>query len=125
MKPSGTAAADTYDAGNHLLKFTDSVNGAISRSYDDLGHLTGESSPQGTVPYSVAANCLSMTATNSVGFGYKAVNRRTALTLPNGITANYSYGKGCPVSALWASAKVRGASAKVKDCRQAARCVFA
>lgn len=110
-----TITADTYDAGNRLLKFTDSMNGAISRSYDDLGHLTGESSPQGTVLYNVAANGLrlGMTAANqapvtytyddanrltglsqgneSVSFGYDAANRRTTLTLPNGITANYSY----------------------------------
>ena len=119
-----TITADTYDAGNRLLKFTDSASGSISRSYDDLGHLTGESSAQGTVLYDVAANGLrlSMTAADqasvtyayddanrltglnqgneSVGFTYDAANRRTTLTLPNGVVASYSYDDANELTAM-------------------------
>lgn len=110
-----TVMADTYDAGNRLVKLTDSVSGPITRSFDDLDHMTGESTPQGVVTYTYAPNGLrtSMVAagqapvtytydaadrlaslsqgSESVGFTYDNANRRATLTLPNGIVANYGY----------------------------------
>jgi YD repeat-containing protein len=110
-----TVTATTYDAGNRLLKLTDSVSGAIAYSYDALDRLTGESSPAGTVTYTYdaagrrtamtaaqqapvtytydAANRLTSLSQGSerVGFAYDAANRRTTLTLPDGIAATYGY----------------------------------
>jgi len=110
-----TVTADTYDAGNRLVKLTDSVSGPITRSFDDLDHMTGESTLQGVVTYTYAPNGLrtSMVAagqapvtytydaanrlanlsqgSESVGFTYDNANRRATLTLPNGIVANYGY----------------------------------
>ncbi|WP_426700906.1 RHS repeat-associated core domain-containing protein [Rhodanobacter sp. Col0626] len=110
-----TVTATTYDAGNRLTLLTDSANGTVTHSYDDLDRLTGETSPQGSVVYTYYANGQrqSMTAasqavvnytydagdrlqtlsqgSDTVGFTYDAANRRQTLTLPNGIVASYSY----------------------------------
>jgi RHS repeat-associated protein len=105
----------TYDAGNRLTQTVDSITGTITRGYDGLGHLTSETTPQGSVTYTYDAAGRRATMTTSsqsivnysydtanrvtqitqgssaVSFGYDAANRRTSLTLPNGVIVSYGY----------------------------------
>ena len=105
----------TWDAGNRVISFADSLNGTISRGYDGLDRLTQEITPQGIVNYSFdAANRkTSMTAsgstpvnygydngnrlltvtqgTSSVSIAYDDANRVSSVTLPNGIVARYTF----------------------------------
>lgn len=105
----------TFDGGNRLTGVTDSVTGAISRSYDGLDHLLSETTPQGSVAYTYDADERRQTMTASgqsqvsysyddasrltaitqagsnVGFTYDGDNRRTSLALPNGVVATYNY----------------------------------
>jgi YD repeat-containing protein len=39
----------TYDAGNRQIQIVDSLSGTITRTYDNLEHLTAETTPQGSV----------------------------------------------------------------------------
>jgi RHS repeat-associated protein len=104
-----------YDNGNRMVQAIDSVAGTFTRTYDNLGHLLSEISPQGTVTYGYDAvgRRISMQVlgqsqlsylydngnrptqitegSSTVSFGYDNANRRTSLTLPNGVSAAYSY----------------------------------
>lgn len=105
----------TYDAGNRLTQAVDSQSGTITRSYDNLNRLTGETTPQGSVSYAYddagrrteltvagqavvsygydAADRLTSITQGSdlVGYAYDDNGRRSSLTLPNGITVDYGY----------------------------------
>ena len=111
----GTITADIYDAANRIKQVTDSAYGTVTRSYDDLDRLTGESSPQGAITYAYYANGLRKTmlpagqaqvtyvydddnhiksitqGSEVVGFSYDDAGRRQTLSLPNGIVATYAY----------------------------------
>lgn len=110
-----TITADIYDAANRIKQVTDSAYGTVTRSYDDLDRLTGESSPQGAITYAYYANGLRKTmlpagqaqvtyvydddnhiksitqGSEVVGFSYDDAGRRQTLSLPNGIVATYGY----------------------------------
>ncbi|SFQ19572.1 RHS repeat-associated core domain-containing protein [Ralstonia sp. NFACC01] len=112
--PDATVTS-TFDMGNRVTQIADSVGGSISRTYDSLDRLIGETSQQGSISYSYDslgrrtsqtvsgqtavgyvydnANRLIGISRGSaqVGFTYDASSRRTTLTLPNGIVANYTY----------------------------------
>jgi RHS repeat-associated protein len=115
----------TYDTGNRVRSLVDSTNGTISRDYDGLDRLTQEINPQGTVNYtydsasrratmSVAgqpsainytfdnANRLTnvVQGTQTVIIGYDNANRRTSLTLPNGIVLTYGYDNANQLTSL-------------------------
>jgi RHS repeat-associated protein len=114
----------SYDAGNRLLVATDSTNGVITRSYDDLNRLVQEITPSGTVSYTYYTNGLRQTMTVSgqpavaytydnanrltaiaqgslaVTFGYDNANRPTQITLPNGIATNYVYDAAGQISSI-------------------------
>jgi RHS repeat-associated protein len=108
--------AYTYDAGNRLTQLVDSLNGTITRQYDNrFNTVTQEVTPQGTVDYvyDAAGRRSSMTpsggtqvtythdnanrltqiaqGSSTVGFAYDAASRRTTLTLANGVTLTYGY----------------------------------
>ncbi len=111
----GDTLTYTYDAGDRLTRIHDSLaTGPIQRTYDDLNHLQQETTPQGSVSYVPAplGRRTSMAVagqpqvsyydargrlqsisqgTTSVGFGYDILDRRTSLTLPNGIQLSYGY----------------------------------
>ncbi len=108
-----------YDAGNRLKTATDTVTGAITRTYDGLDDLQSEATTlSGTnrtvsyvsdsdgrrtrmtvdsqqpviYSYDPASRVTQITqGTASVIFAYDAVGRRTSMTLPNGVVALYSY----------------------------------
>jgi RHS repeat-associated protein len=104
----------TFDAGSRMTGITDSITGAISRSYDGLDHLLTETTPQGSVVYTYDADERRQTMTvsgqapvnyaydnasrltsiiqgaSTVSFTYDSAGRRTSMTLPNGITKTYS-----------------------------------
>jgi RHS repeat-associated protein len=105
----------TFDSGNRLTGVTDSITGAISRTYDGLNHVLSETTPLGSVAYTYDSDERRQTMTVSgqspvnytfdndsrltsitqgsaaVDFGYDDDGRRTSLALPNGNTAAYSY----------------------------------
>jgi RHS repeat-associated protein len=108
--------AYTYDAGNRLTQAVDSVSGTITRQYDArFNTLTQEVTPEGQVDltYDAAARRATFQVAGqtqlgytfdvadrltqiaqgatTVGFGYDNANRRTTLTLPNGIVVEYGY----------------------------------
>ncbi|WP_427308981.1 RHS repeat-associated core domain-containing protein [Cupriavidus sp. H39] len=112
--PDATATY-TFDAGNRLTQLADSAGGSLTRSYDGLDRLTGETTPQGSVSYGYDAagrrtsfqvagqaaisyaydNANRVTGITQgsaqVGFTYDAASRRSTLTLPNGVVGTYSY----------------------------------
>lgn len=105
----------TSDAGDRLTQATDSLSGAITRSYDGLDRLLAETTPQGTVSYTydAASRRTSMTVpgqatvayvydnadrlttitqgTAVASLAYDTAGRRTSLTLPNGVVTDYAY----------------------------------
>ncbi len=105
----------TFDGGNRLTTVSDSITGAISRSYDGLDHLLSETSSLGSVAYTYDADERRQTMTVSgqsqiaylfnadsrvtsitqgasvVSFNYDADRRRTSMLLPNGVIGVYSY----------------------------------
>ncbi|MGB6871088.1 MAG: RHS repeat-associated core domain-containing protein, partial [Acidobacteriaceae bacterium] len=113
-----------YDAGNRLTSAMDSIAGTITRTYDGLNAITGESGPQGSIAYGydaaerrTSAQAGGQTAiqygydsanrltgitqgTSSVGFIYDSGNRRTTLTLPNGLTVQYGYDPNSRVQSI-------------------------
>ncbi len=102
----------------------DSAGGTVTRVYDDLGRLTSETTPQGTVSYTydAAGRRLTMQAASqaqvsytydnanrltgitqgstSLNFGYDAAGRRTSATLPGGITASYTWDAGSQLTGI-------------------------
>jgi RHS repeat-associated protein len=110
-----STVSNTFDAGNRLTGVSDSITGAISRTYDGLDHVLSETTPQGSVAYTYDLDERRQTMTVSgqsqinygfdndsrltsitqgsatVGFGYDNDSRRTSLALPNGNTAAYNY----------------------------------
>ena len=112
----------------------DSLAGAIVRAYDGLDDLTEEQTPQGAVTYTydLAGRRLSMAAasqatvkyawdnadrltgitqgTTSVGFSYDTSDRRTKLTLPNGMILAYTY-KADSHAVTWSLGGVTSGSA--------------
>jgi RHS repeat-associated protein len=112
----GSTIDYTYDAGNRLIRVNDSQIGVpITRSYDGLDRLTGETTALAAVAFSYDAagrrqtrtvpgqammtyawdnanRLLSVTqGTHAVAFTYDNVNRRTKVALPNGIDIDYTY----------------------------------
>lgn len=107
--------AGPYDAGNRLLRITDSVSGPILRTFDDLDRLTSETADGHTIAYTYYADGTrkSMTpdgqptvayaydkssritsltqGSELVKFSYDAIGRRASMTLPNRIAATYGY----------------------------------
>ena len=105
----------TFDVGDRLTDTLDSLAGAIHRTFDGLGGLLSETTPQDSVSYTYDANERRKTMTvagqptvqytldaagrltqiaqnsNNVSFTYDAAGRRTSLTLPNGVLAKYGY----------------------------------
>jgi RHS repeat-associated protein len=104
-----------YDSGNRMIAAVDSGSGTISRIYDGLNRLTGETTPRGNISYTYDAagrrvtahpssgaltsydyddanRLVSITQTFShVGLSYDSAGRRTALALPNGVSVQYAY----------------------------------
>jgi RHS repeat-associated protein len=114
----------TYDAANRLTQAVDSMSGTVTRGYDNLDHLTSETTPQGSMTYAYDnycrrtsftppgqpavnysydnANRLTQISQNTttISFTYDASSRRTTLTLPNGITTSYSYDNASELTGL-------------------------
>jgi len=111
----GSTTAWTWDLGGRLTQVQDSLGGTITRAYDGLNRLTGDTTPQGTVSYSydAAGRRLTMQAASqapvsyaydnadrltgigqgstNLSFGYDVAGRRVSATLPGGITATYTW----------------------------------
>ena len=111
----GASIGYTYDAMDRVTEITDSAFGTTTRAVDNLGRLTSESTPQGSLAYSYNSawrrTAVSVAGQPTVTFSYDAadrligvaqgslsvaispdsLNRRTALTLPNGIVTEYEY----------------------------------
>jgi RHS repeat-associated protein len=105
----------TYDSVDRLTQAVDSLNGTITRSYDNLDHLASETTPLGSLSYSydAAGRRTGMTVLGQaavtysydnanrlfqisqgaavVNLSYDDANRRASLTLPNGVSVAYSY----------------------------------
>ncbi len=105
----------TFDAGDRATSIVDSGAGTISRTFDLLGRLTQEVTPEGTINYTydaagrratmqvVGQTSVSYTYDNadrltgitqgtaSVSLAYDSADRRSSLTLPNGIVVEYGY----------------------------------
>lgn len=115
----------TWDAGNRPYKFTDSLNGQITRTFNNLDQLTDEVAPQGEVQYvpDVIGRRAQMTVvgqsqpiqygydnanrltsiaqgTVSVGLQYDSANRLQTLTLPNGIVQTYGFDAANELSSI-------------------------
>jgi RHS repeat-associated protein len=105
----------TYDSVDRLTQAVDSLNGTITRSYDNLDHLASETTPLGSLSYSydAAGRRTGMTVLGQaavtysydnanrlfqisqgaavVNLSYDDANRRASLTLPNGVSVADSY----------------------------------
>jgi len=105
----------TYDAGNRMTQAVDSAGGTITEAYDNLDHLTSETTAQGSISYGydLAGRRTSMTVagqpqvsynfdnanrltqilqgTAMVAFSYDNANRRSALTSSNGVNVSYTF----------------------------------
>jgi YD repeat-containing protein len=120
----------TWDGGNRLHIVADSIAGTITDAYDGLNRLQQEVTPQGTVAYTydganrrqtmqVTLAGTGQTTVNygygfdngnhltsisqsakSVGLSYDGSNRRTCLTLPNGVIASYGYDQDSRVTSI-------------------------
>lgn len=119
-----STVAYTYDPGNRLTRISDTLGGTITRTYDSLDRLTGETTPQGAVSYGydaagrrthlsvsgqptasyaydAAGRLTQLTqGTATVQFRYDAAHRRTGLSLPSGITATYTYDDASQLTGL-------------------------
>ncbi|MFG6694330.1 RHS repeat domain-containing protein [Burkholderia pseudomallei] len=120
----GSGIQASYDAGDRLTGLTDSISGTLSWGYDGLDHLTGTSSPQGSISYTYDAagrrtsmtpaaqatanytydNANRLTAitqgSETVQLAYDVDNRRSTLTLPNGVTVAYGYDTASELTGL-------------------------
>lgn len=114
----------TYDAGQRLTQAADSTSGTITRSYDGLNRLIGETTGIGTVAYTYDAagrrqtrtvpgqatmtytfdhaNRLTMLMQGAltVSFTYDNANRRASVTLPNGIVQSYGYDNASQLASI-------------------------
>jgi RHS repeat-associated protein len=119
-----TSTTYTYDAGDRLTQMVDSVSGTITRTYDNLGRLTNETTPQGGISYNYdnANRRVSMTvagqptvtynydnadrltsvtqASSSVGVAYDAASRATQVTLQNNLAIVYGYDNANQLTSL-------------------------
>ena len=110
-----SSLATTFDAGDRATSIVNSGAGTISRTFDLLGRLTQEVTPEGTINYTYDAagrratmqvvgqtsvwytydNADRLTGiaqgTASVSLAYDSADRRSSLTLPNGIVVEYGY----------------------------------
>jgi YD repeat-containing protein len=72
----------TYDAGDRLTQVVDSIGGTISRVYDGLDRLASETTPQGTVSYTYAADdcraSMTVAGQTAVTYGHDAAHRLTS-----------------------------------------------
>jgi RHS repeat-associated protein len=80
----------TYDAANRMNSAQDSVNGIITRSYDDrFDTVAQEVSPQGTVSYTYSADGLRQSLTPSGGstitYAYDGAQRLTGIMQAAGL----------------------------------------
>lgn len=107
--------ANTYDAGNRILQWTDSKDGTTTRAYDGLDRLVREDTSRGTVSYAYDAlgRRMSMQASGqpkviyhhdelnrlteivqggeSFIYEYDAASRRISRKSPNNVAASYAY----------------------------------
>ncbi|MFP3757693.1 RHS repeat-associated core domain-containing protein [Cupriavidus sp. SIMBA_020] len=87
--PTSTIAF-TWDAGNRVTQFVDSVGGTITRSYDVFDRLTSETTPQGGVSYTYDAGGRRKTMTvagqPTVSYTWDAANRLTQIQQAAGAT---------------------------------------
>jgi RHS repeat-associated protein len=78
--PDNTAVNYTYDNDSRLIQVSDPT-GTYQFTFDNMGRLT-----QATTSYTF------LTGRNfTASYSYDADNRRTSLTLPNGVVTTYSY----------------------------------
>lgn len=115
----------TYDLANRVSSIADSLAGTITRQYDNrFDALSQEITPEGQVDltydsagrrasfqvagqsalaytFDAASRLTQITqGTTSVGYGYDNANRRTSLTLPNGIVVEYGYNTANELTSL-------------------------
>ena len=107
--------AYSYDSASRLVQALDSNGPSIIRAYDALDRIVSETLPTGTVRYSYDTDgrvisiipsgspniIITYSSTgspltisqngNTVQIAYDAVGRRASLSLPGGVTTNYSY----------------------------------
>jgi RHS repeat-associated protein len=113
-----------YDLANRLTQAVDSQVGTIIRSYNDQARTFSETTPQGTVSYVLDARGRRKQMTvlgqqpiaysydsgdrvigiekgaSVVSFAYDNANRRTSLTLPNGVSVEYGYDNASQLTSL-------------------------
>lgn len=121
---NGRTRAYEYDAVGRLIRTEDSVSGSVELTYNSLGRLIQELTPQGVIAYTYdalgrrtkmtiagqapvtyqydAASRLIQVAQGSlvVIIGYDAAGRRTSLTYPNGASTSYSYDAASRVTSI-------------------------
>jgi RHS repeat-associated protein len=89
--PSYTSTINyTYDAANRLTAAQDSVNGIITRSYDDrFDAIAQEVSPQGTVDYTYSADgqrqSMNPSGGSTITYAYDGAHRLTEITQAAGL----------------------------------------
>lgn len=80
---SGGTITWSYDGANRLTQALDSVNGTITRSYNDLARTASETTPQGTISYAFDAagrrTSLAIAGQPAVTYCYDAAHRLTQL----------------------------------------------
>jgi RHS repeat-associated protein len=119
-----STSAYTYDFYDRVTQVVDSIAGTINISFDDLARTASETSPQGTIGFTydkvgrVIAKNVSGQPTISygydnanrllnitqglanVGFTYDDANRRSTLTLPNGIVVDSTFDDASQLTGL-------------------------
>jgi YD repeat-containing protein len=100
--PAGTTTF-SYDGGD-LVSITDPLGRTTTRFVDGLGRLrrvTVTGQPAVSYGYDNANWLTSITQSSAtVGFAYDDADRRTVLTLPNGVTVEYGYDDASQVTSL-------------------------
>ncbi|MBI3952027.1 MAG: hypothetical protein HY314_16395 [Acidobacteria bacterium] len=112
----GSTVTYTYDALHQLVRIEDSISGPIERRYDDFGNIISETTPQGIITYTYdrAERRTRMKVSGQadpvfyeydrssrvtrivqggagVAIEYDGEGRRSRLTLPHGVSADFAY----------------------------------
>lgn len=115
----------SYDAGGRVTQIADSAGGTLTKTFDGMDRTLSESGPGGTLTYQydaagrrtqmsvsgqasvvtygydAASRLMSITQGGSaVAISYDTADRRSSLTLPNGLVLSYSYDNSNAVTGM-------------------------